>query len=167
MRNTCLDHPSLSIIHAVSFFYTEIPPPKTKFIFSPPTECKLHESKDFVLFISVLGECVISSVLSHHSKDVKGGTVLHLCYSSVLFGKQRIVYPRDVRAIQFSSVAQSCPTLCDPMNRSTPGLPVHHQLLEFTETHVHRVSDAIQPTHPLLSPSPPAPNPSQHQSLFQ
>ena len=66
-----------------------------------------------------------------------------------------------------SSVAQSCPTLCDPMNRSTPGLPVHHQLPEFTQTHVHRVSDAIQPSHPLSSPSHPAPNPSQHQSLFQ
>ena len=65
------------------------------------------------------------------------------------------------------SVAQSCPTLCDPMNRSTPGLPVHHQLPEFTQTHVHRVSDAIQPSQPLSSPSPPAPNPSQHQSLFQ
>ena len=68
---------------------------------------------------------------------------------------------------QFSSVAQSCPTLCDPMNRSTPGLSVHHQLPEFTQTHVHRVSDAIQPSHPLSSPSPPAPNPSQHQSLFK
>ena len=69
-------------------------------------------------------------------------------------------------SVQFSSVAQTCPTLCDPMNRSTPGLPVHHQLPEFTQTHVHRVSDAIQPSHP-LSPSPLAPNPSQHQSLFQ
>ena len=68
---------------------------------------------------------------------------------------------------QFSSVAQYCPTLCNPMNRSTPGLPVHHQLPEFTQTHVHWVSDAIQPSHPLSSPSPPAPNPSQHQSLFQ
>ena len=68
-------------------------------------------------------------------------------------------------SVQFSSVAQSCPTLCDPMNRSTPGLPVHHQLREFTQTHVHRVSAAIQPSHPLLSPSPLAPNPSQHQSL--
>ena len=58
-------------------------------------------------------------------------------------------------------------TLCDPMNRSTPDLPVHHQLPEFTQIHVHRVSDAIQPPHPLSSPSPPAPNPSQHQSLFQ
>ena len=61
--------------------------------------------------------------------------------------------------VQFSSVAQSCPTLCDPMNCSTPGLPVHHQLPEFTQTHVHWVSDAIQPSHPLSSPSPPAPIP--------
>ena len=67
---------------------------------------------------------------------------------------------------QFYSVAQSCLTLCNPMNCSTPGLPVHHQLPEFTQTHVHRVSDAIQPSHPLSSPSPPAPNPSQHQSLL-
>ena len=78
---------------------------------------------------------------------------------------QSFWYPQ--RNNQFSSVAQSCPTLCDPMNRSTPGLPVHHQLPEFTQTHVHRVSDAIQPSHPLSSPSPPAPNPSPHQSLFQ
>ena len=70
-------------------------------------------------------------------------------------------------SVQSSSVAQSCLTLCDPMNRSTPGLPVHHQLPEFIQTHVHRVGDAIQPSHPLSSPSPPASNPSQHQSLFQ
>ena len=70
-------------------------------------------------------------------------------------------------SVQFSSVAQSCPTLCDPMNHSTPGLPVHHHLPEFTQIHVHRVSDAIQPSHPGSSPSPAAPNPSQHQSLFQ
>ena len=70
-------------------------------------------------------------------------------------------------SVQFSSVAQSCPTLCDPMNRSTPGLPVQHQLPEFTQTQVHRVRDGIQPSHPLSSPSPLAPNPSQHQSLFQ
>ena len=68
-------------------------------------------------------------------------------------------------SVQFSSVAQSCPTLCDPMNHSTPGLPVYHQLPEFTQTHVHWVSDAIQSSHPLSSPSPPAPNPSQHQSF--
>ena len=65
-------------------------------------------------------------------------------------------------SVQFSSVAQSCPTLCDPMNCSMPGLPVHHQLPEFTQTHIHQVSDAIQPSHPLSSPSPPAANPSQH-----
>ena len=69
--------------------------------------------------------------------------------------------------VRFSLDAQSCPTFCDPMNCSTPGLPVHHQLPEFTQTQVHRVSDAIQPSHPLSSPSPPAPSPSQHQSLFQ
>ena len=72
-----------------------------------------------------------------------------------------------VPSLQFSSVAQLCPILCDPMNRSMPGLSVHHQLPEFTQTHVHQVHDAIQPSHPLSSPSPPAPNPSQHQSLFQ
>ena len=89
-----------------------------------------------------------------------------------------IIFP-DVKLLQdyktqnnmvtqsISSVAQSYPTLCDPMNCSTPGLLVYHQLLEFTQTHVHRVSDAIQPSHSLSSPSPPAPNPSQHQSLFQ
>ena len=70
-------------------------------------------------------------------------------------------------SVQFSSVTQSRPTLCDPMNRSMPGLPVRHKLPEFTQTHAHLVGDAIQPAHPLLSPSPPAPNPFQHQGLFQ
>ena len=70
-------------------------------------------------------------------------------------------------SVQFSSVAQSCLTFCDPMNHSTPGLPVHHQLPEFTQTHVHQVGDAIQPSHPLSSPSPPALNLSQHQGLFR
>ena len=69
--------------------------------------------------------------------------------------------------VQFSSVSQSYSTLCGPMNYSMPGLRVHHQLPEFTQTHVHHVGDAIQPSHPLSSPSPPAPNPSQHQGLFQ
>ena len=69
--------------------------------------------------------------------------------------------------IIFSSVAQSCPILCDPMDRSMPGLPVPHQLPEFTQIHVHRVSDAIQPSHPLSSLSPPAFNLSQHHSLFK
>ena len=75
--------------------------------------------------------------------------------------------PLTPTSVQFSSVAQLCPTLCDSMNHSTPGLPVHHQLPEFTQTHVPRVSDVIQPSHPLSSPSPPAPNPSQHQGPFQ
>ena len=70
-------------------------------------------------------------------------------------------------SVQFTSVTQSCLTLCEPMNHSMPGLPVHHQLPEFTQTRVYLVSDAIQLSHPLLSPSPPAPNPFQHQSLFQ
>ena len=67
---------------------------------------------------------------------------------------------------QFSSVTQLCPTLCNPMNCSMPGLPVYHQIPEFIQTHVHRVSDTIQPSHPLSSPSSPAPNPSQHQGSF-
>ena len=77
------------------------------------------------------------------------------------------IFNINAYSVQFSSVAQSFPTLCDPMNRSTPGLPVHHQLLELTQTYVHWVGDAIQPSHPLSSPSRLAPNPSQHQSLFQ
>ena len=75
--------------------------------------------------------------------------------------------PLTTHSVQFSSVAQSCLTLCDPMNCSTLGLPAHHPLPEFSQTHVHRVIVAIQPSHPLSSLSPPAPNPSQHQSLFQ
>ena len=71
-----------------------------------------------------------------------------------------------MHSVQFSSVAQSCSTLCDPMNQSTPGLPVHHQLPEFTQTHVHQVSDAIQLSHPLSSPSPPAPNTPSIRVLF-
>ena len=70
-----------------------------------------------------------------------------------------------LKSVQFSSLTQSCPTLCDPVNHSTPGLPVHHQLPEFTQTHVHRVRDAIQPSPPRLSPSLPAPNPS-HIRVF-
>ena len=89
---------------------------------------------------------------------------------------EALLYPKNIfhpkwlslsRSDQIRLVTQSCLTPCDPMNCSTPGLPVYHQLLEFTQTHVHRVSDAIQPSHPLSSPSPLAPNPSQHQSLFQ
>ena len=81
--------------------------------------------------------------------------------------QSKILYDPPPQSVQFSLVTQSCLTLCDPMNQSMPGLPVHHQLPEFTQTHVHRAGDIIQPSHPLSSPSPPAPNPCQHQSLFQ
>ena len=93
----------------------------------------------------------------------KNRKIIYICITDSLCCTAVI---NTILSVQFSSLTQSCPTLRDPMNRSAPGLPVHHQLLEFTKTHVHRVSDAIQPSHPLSSPSPPAPNPSQHQSLF-
>ena len=94
-------------------------------------------------------------------------TLLILCIKYIT--NENLLYSTSnlMLSVQYSSVAQSCPTLCDPTNHSTPGLPVHHQLPEFTQTYIHRVSDAIQPSHPLSSPSPPAPNPSQHQSLSQ
>ena len=116
-------------------------------------------------------------------EEKTGKTFLEINHSNIFL--ERSPKAKEIRAnnnnrtsVQFSSLAQLCPTLCDPMNRSTPcpsparphespGLPVHHQLPDFTQTHVHRVSDAIQPSHPLSSPSPPAPNPSQHQGLFQ
>ena len=80
--------------------------------------------------------------------------------------KMKIMASGPISSVQFISVAQSCLTLRDPMNHSTPGFPVHHQFPEFTQTHVHQVGDAIQPSHPLSSPSPLALNPSQHQGLF-
>ena len=81
--------------------------------------------------------------------------------------KTKIMASISISSVQFSSVTQLCLTICDPMNCSMPGLPVHHQPLESTQTHIRQVSGAIQPSHPLLSSSPPAPNPSQHQGLFQ
>ena len=77
------------------------------------------------------------------------------------------VLRKYTQRFQFNSVVQSCPTLCDPMGCSTPGFPVHTQLLEFIQTHAHRVGDTFQPSHPLSFPSPPACNPSRHQGLFQ
>ena len=100
--------------------------------------------------------------------------MLILCLENLFIAPKEVLKPLtiivpsiQICSVQFSSVPQSSPTLCDPTYCSTPGLPIHHQLPEFTQTHVHRVGDAIQPSHPLSSPSPPAPNPSQHQSLFQ
>ena len=100
------------------------------------------------------------------SEKMKGSS-LGFCLSENVFILWRYSVLRTSVSQSVSSVAQSCPTLCDPMNSSMPGLLVHHQFLEFTQTHVHQVGDAMQPSHPLSSPSPPAPNPSQHQSLFQ
>ena len=120
------------------------------FIFFPQSATELNT---FLSFVDCPFEFLLYTLFFHAHCPI--------CYQSVcLF----IIY---MLSDQIRSVAQSCPTLCDPMNRSTPGLPVHHQLPDSTQTHVHRVSDATQPSHPLLSPSPPAPNPSQHQSLFQ
>ena len=95
--------------------------------------------------------------------------LLHIVCSSSIFFEIYFLFLSLFLSffLQFSSVAQLCLTLCDPMNLRMPGLAVHHRLLEFTQTQIHRVGDAIQLSHPLSSPSPPAPNPSQHQSLFQ
>ena len=100
-------------------------------------------------------------------REEQGVKLPFLSPSSWAWQTFKIIKTLPCWTVQFSSVTQSCPTLCDPMNCSTPGLPVHQQHPEFTQTHGHRVSDAIQSSHPLFSPSPPAPNPSQHQSLFQ
>ena len=109
--------------------------------------------------LSITNSCSLLKLMSIES--VMPSNHLILCRPLLL---PPSIFPESV---QFSSVAQSCLTLCDPMNRSTPGLPVDHHLPEFTQTHVHRVSDAIQPSHPLSCPSPPAPNPSQHQGLIK
>ena len=110
------------------------------------------------LYLCVCVSCVCYHILlSWRRRDKETSRLL----SNIL-----TLNPKDCNN-QFCSVTQSCPTLYDPMNLSTPGLPVHHQLPEFTQTQVYRVGDAIQPSYPLLSPSPPAPNPSQHQGLFQ
>ena len=134
---------------------------------------------DWLDLLAVQG--TLKSLLQHHSSQASifqpsAFFIVQLSHPYMTIGKTialtRWNFVGKVMSLlfnmlsHFSSVAQSCPTLCDPMNCSTPGLPVHHQLPEFTQTRVHRVSDAIQPSHPLSSPSP-APNPSQHQSLFQ
>ena len=96
------------------------------------------------------------------------GCSIHLCLFCCLTYRVIItIFLNSIYMCSVQLVAQSCLTICNPMNRSTPGLLVHHHLPEFTQTHVHQVHDAIQPSHPLSSPSLPAPNPSQHQSLSQ
>ena len=96
-------------------------------------------------------------------RGLREGTLDHSNIFQIFLVSELLIY----HSVQFSSFAQLCPTLCDPMNHSMPSLPVDHQLPEFTQTHVHRVSDVIQPSHPLSSPSSPSPNPSHNQSLFQ
>ena len=145
--------------------------------------CGLQEVFDgYCVFVDFLNSIIILTVWDNVSghcwaagkrllKSKKEGTETTVAIGkrkeekNVWWLEKNIIYFHGA-SVQFSSV-QSCPTLCDPMNRSMPGLPVHHQLPKFTQTHVHRVSDAIQPSHPQSSPSPPAPNPFQHQSLFQ
>ena len=125
----------------------------------------LHCVKDDEMFIILKikwGPQIDSGIPSKMDSGIWPEKLSWLKPITTLTGKHYSYY-----YFQFSSVTQLCPTLCNPMNHSTPGLPVHHQLPEFTQTRVHRVSDAIQSSHPRSSPSPPAPNPSQHQSLFQ
>jgi len=105
-------------------------------------------------------------------REGKGTNKEHMIGKALSYwGTLRGIFEREqhssYHSVQFNLVGKSCLTLCDPMNLSTPGLPVHHQLPDFTQTHVHPVCDAIQTSHPLSFPSPPAPNPSQHQGLFQ
>ena len=116
-------------------------------------------------------EAQLSSEQGRHTWNLKRTVQMYLFIKQTP-GVRKQIYGYQRGMVQFSSVesssvAQSCRTLYDPMNLSTPGLPVHHHLPEFTETHVHRVGDAIQPSHSLSSPSPPALNPSQHQGLFK
>ena len=114
------------------------------------------------LWVWASAHCISREMRLSTWKQTDGPEVLCVVMNKIYASKSE-----KNETVQFSSVAQSCPTLCDPMNRSTSGLPLHHQLPEFTQTHVHWVGDASQPSHPLSSPSSPAPNPSQHQGLFQ
>ena len=117
------------------------------------------------LCLSLLTQVEFFMGLQMHLSDLLSrcdSSFLYLLVSFLLKKKKtfNISFRIGFSSVQFSSVTQSCPTLCNPMNCSTPGLPVHHQLLEFTQTHAHQVGIAIQPSHPLSSPFPPAPNPS-------
>ena len=132
-----------------------------------PTDCSPPASSVHGTFQARILEWVAISFSRGSSQPRDQTHPLHWQVDSLPLCHLGKPYDKEFSSVQFISVAQSCPTLCDHMNRSTPGLPVHHHLPEFTQTHIHRVSDAIQPSHPLLSPSPPAPNPSQHQGLFQ
>ena len=148
-------------------------------VYTPPNKnMNLKRYMHSNVHCSVIYNCQVWKQLKYPSSDMEKDDAIytykhkHTQYYSTTkqeWNSAICHYVDEPRAysVQFSPVSQSCPTLCNPMNSTMPGLPVHHQLPKFTQTHVHRVSDAIQPSHPLLSPSPPAPNPSQHRSLFQ
>ena len=117
---------------------------------------RLHSFKsDFCRFVTMFTMCWLWEKLLVRFFGLVSSNSGFLCW------------PHGIKSVQFSSVTQLCPTLCNPMNRSMPGLPVHSQLPKSTQTHIHRISDAIQPSHPLSSPSPPAFSLSQHQGLFK
>ena len=120
----------------------------------------------FCFFLS-LSLSVTHTHTHTHTHTIFLHHILLVIWQFLKFLDVNICFPLSLSSVQFSSIAQLCPTLCYPMNCSTPGLPVHHQLPEFTQTHVHWVSDAIQLSHPLSSPSPPALNLSQHQGIFK
>ena len=152
-----------SVLHLIIFIFLRI------FSFSSLIEKRKYFITTFIIWNTVW--FITQSIRENWKEQVVllwGSDPYFTFHYKILISEFQVWYQIfDHGSDQIRSVAQSCPTLCDPMNCSTTGLPVHHHLLEFTQTHVHRVSDAIQPSHPLLSPSPPALNPSQHQSLFQ
>ena len=132
------------------------------------TKWRKSEKKTPIQYINLYMEFIKMVMMTPHEKQQKRHRCKNSFLDSVGEGKGGMIWENSTETCIFSSVQSlSHVQLCDPMNHSTPGLPVHHQLLEFTQTHVRQVGDAIQPSHPLSSPSPPAPNPSQHQSLFQ
>ena len=136
------------------------------------TNCSVMKGKSVYWFMTLkIHGCLTSRIAAHNSSFLQLDSAF-FCIDhilrQILCHAERPPVEAGFSSVQFScSVAQSCVTLCNPMNCSMPGLLVHHQLPEFTQTHIHRVSDAIQPSHPLSSPSPPVPSPSQHPSLFQ
>ena len=152
--------------------YTYIPSLLNLLPISLPIPPLLVDTEPLFEFPESYGKFLLAIYFTYGNVSFHGTLSIHLTLSSPLPVSISLFFMSvsSFSSVQFSSVAQSCPTLCDPMNRSTPGLPVHHQLPEFTQTHVHQFSNAIQPSHPLSSLSPPAtppPHPSQHQGLFQ
>ena len=136
-------------------------------LYSPP----FFSEQACVKYIQMLFQLVCLMSSSSKSRYAHGQNVLYVTVPGApripILGDSVKVGCMSACSVQFGSVPQSCPALCNPMDCSTPGFPVHHQLPELAQTCIHQVSDAIQPSHPLLSPSPPAFDLSQHQSLFQ